>query len=95
MRAHHLTIFKATGMRRIGLALSGRGLWCIECTGCPPIEVTFTKHSTAVKFAAAHIKGHAPVVVNVTAPGLDGKDVAEIREALDSRLARVREVRNA
>lgn len=60
MRAHHLTIYKAKGFRRVMLVLTGRPLWCVECTGCPSIEVTFTKHSTAVKFAAAHIRGHLP-----------------------------------
>lgn len=52
-------IFKARGLHRIGLIFSGRGLWCVECSTCPDITITFRTHARAVLFVGSHLNGHA------------------------------------
>lgn len=52
-------IFKARGLKAITLLVTGRGLWCVECSTCLDITITFRTHDRAVSFVGAHLNGHA------------------------------------
>lgn len=87
IRLHHVRIRKARGFRRAALVLLGRGLWTVECVGCPGVEFPTTqRHDQAVTMAAAHI-GTMPGILS-TSLALDAETAARIRGAVMAHACR-------
>lgn len=54
-----IKINKPRGLQWLGYRLIGRGPWLVKCSSCPDTFIGAQSHEQAVRYAAAHLSGHA------------------------------------